>query len=201
MITRPFSLLPSQSPPEAWELQQELAQHNIFGFPVQFSSQDPPVLTGAEVDVGGVAACLASVLLTSLLFLLTRRSREAPVCLVMFWTSLGGLTMGCIGLYSLGFNPHNQQIFREGREVSERAQDGHNNITTSSFTDPGSGPLKFPNRMFDGVNEWLVGSLISLLGIFATAMLIKVSCSATRASLSTGNICRQCSMWSPAEPS
>merc|ERR1712183_669445 len=64
-----------------------------------------------------------------------------------------------------------QQIFREGREV-----DSHNNvttITTTSLTDPANGPLKFPNRMFDGVNEWLVGSLISLLGIFATGMMIK----------------------------
>merc|ERR1719221_1803679 len=129
------------------------------------------------VDVGGVLACVASVLITSLLFLLTRHSREVPVSVVMFWTSLGALVMGCIGLYTLGFNPHNQQIFREGREVSERSQDSPNTTiittTAASFTDTLHGPLKFPNRMFDGPNERLVGSLISLLGIFATAMLIK----------------------------
>jgi len=174
VVSRPFSLTsPVQS--SASQLHQDLAQHNIYGFPVQFSRQDPPVLTGSEVDVGGVLACLASVLITSLLFLLTRSSREAPVCVLLFWTSLGGLVMGGIGLYTLGYDPHNQQIFREGREVSERSQESPNTtITTTSapFTDT-NGPLKFPNRMFDGVNEWLVGSLISVLGIFATAMLIK----------------------------
>ena len=108
-MTRPFSLLPSEAPGEASLLHQELAQHNIFGLPVQFSSPEPQLVTEAVVDIGGVAACLASVLLTSLLFLLTRSSREAPVCVVMFWTSLGALLMGCIGLYTLGYNPHNQQ--------------------------------------------------------------------------------------------
>ena len=185
-MTRPFSLT-SQAQSEASQLHRDLAQHNIYGLPVQFSSQDRVVVTASMVDVGGVLACLASVLITSLLFLLTRRSREAPVCVLLFWTSLGALVMGCIGLYTLGFNPHNQQIFREGREVSERSQDSPNTTvittTTASFTDTLHGPLKFPNRMFDGVNEWLVGSLISLLGIFATAMLIKVSCQVTRASL------------------
>ena len=134
-------------------------------------------MAGAMVDVGGVLACVASVLITSLLFLLTRHSRVAPVSVVMFWVSLGALVMGCIGLYTLGYNPHNQQIFREGREVSE----SHNITTTSAttFTDTLQGPLKFPNRMFDGVDEWLVGCLISLLGIFATAMVIKVTSQVT----------------------
>ena len=186
VMTRPFSLT-SEAQTETSQLHRDLAQHNIYGFPVQFSSQDQVVVTASLVDVGGVLACLASVLITSLLFLLTRRSREAPVCVLLFWTSLGALVMGCIGLYTLGFNPHNQQIFREGREVSERSQDSPNTtiITTTgaSFTDTLHGPLKFPNRMFDGPNEWLVGSLISLLGIFATAMLIKVSCQVTRVSL------------------
>ena len=131
------------------------------------------------VDVGGVLACVASVLITSLLFLLTRHSRVAPVSVVMFWVSLGALVMGFIGLYTLGYNPHNQQIFREGREVSERSQDSANiTITTTtpaSIADNLHGPLKFPNRMFDGANEWLVASLISLLGMFATAMVIKVT--------------------------
>jgi len=176
VMTRPFSLT-SEAQTETSQLHRDLAQHNIYGFPVQFSSQDQVVVTASLVDVGGVLACLASVLITSLLFLLTRRSREAPVCVLLFWTSLGALVMGCIGLYTLGFNPHNQQIFREGREVSERSQDSPNTTiittTAASFTDTLHGPLKFPNRMFDGPNEWLVGSLISLLGIFATAMLIK----------------------------
>ena len=155
-----------------------MAQHNIYGFPVQFSGSDPLVVAGAAVDVVGVLACVASVLITSLLFLLTRHSRVAPVSVVMFWVSLGALVMGCIGLYSLGYNPHNQQIFREGREVSERSQEsGNTTLTTTpaALTDTLHGPLKFPNRMFDGANEWLVASLISLLGMFATAMVIKVT--------------------------
>ena len=50
----------------------------------------------------------------------------------------------------------------------------------TTFTDTLQGPLKFPNRMFDGVDEWLVGSLISVLGIFATAIFIKVSSQVAR---------------------
>ena len=100
-----------------------------------------------------------------------RQSREARLCVVLFWTSLGSLVMGGIGLYTLGYNPHNVQIYREGREVTDSDLESANTTIRTATHHP---PIKFPNRIFDGLNEWLVGSLISLLGIFATVMVIKV---------------------------
>ena len=93
---------------------------------------------------------------------------------MLFWTSLGSLVMGAIGLYTLGYSPHNREIFREGREVTDRPPVSSNATLTPIHLSTLSPPLKFPNRMFNGINEWLVGALISLLGIFATVMVIKV---------------------------
>ena len=96
------------------------------------------------------------------------------MCVVLFWTSLGSLVMGAIGLYTLGYSPHNREIFREGREVTDSPPVSSNTTVTPIDITTVNYPLKFPNRMFNGLNEWLVGSLISLLGIFATVMVIKV---------------------------
>merc|ERR1712038_384975 len=60
VITKPFSLLTSEDQSEASQLSHDLAQHNIYGFPVQFSGSDPLVVAGAAVDVVGVLACVAS---------------------------------------------------------------------------------------------------------------------------------------------
>ena len=130
------------------------------------------------------------------LFFVPRQCREARVCVLLFWTSLGSLVMGGIGLYSLGYSPEDREIFREGREVTHSPPAGGNTTNTG---DTLNNPLKFPNRMFDGVNEWLVGSLISLLGIFATAMVIKVSHSSSPSCSSSLQYYRRCSTWSLAE--
>lgn len=173
VITRPSHLFPSPNPNlPASQLHLDLAQHNIYGLPVQFTVQGLQP-SHSTVDVAGVVACVASVVITSFLFILNRQSREARLCVVLFWTSLGSLVMGGIGLYTLGYSPHNREIFREGREVTDIPPDSANTTTTTSSTVTDHLPLIFPNRMFDGVNEWLVGTLISLLGIFATVMVIK----------------------------
>jgi len=172
VISRPDQLFPT-TPSLPSPLHQDLSQHNIYGFPLQFSAQSSAPPSGSAVDVAGVLACVASVIIASVLLILNRQCREARLCVVLFWTSLGSLVMGAIGLYTLGYSPHNREIFREGREVTDRPPVSPNATLTPIHLNTLSPPLKFPNRMFNGINEWLVGSLISLLGIFATVMVIK----------------------------
>ena len=81
--------------------------------------------------------------------------------------------MSSIGLYALGQIENNDvEIIREGREIPDDSIEEILN-TTEAVIDKTSAVI-FQNRMFQGTVEWLVATLISFLGIFATIIMIKV---------------------------
>ena len=81
--------------------------------------------------------------------------------------------MSSIGLYALGQSENNDvEIIREGREIPDDSIEEILN-TTEAVIDKTSAVI-FQNRMFEGTVEWLVATLISFLGIFATIIMIKV---------------------------
>ena len=82
--------------------------------------------------------------------------------------------MSSIGLYALGQSEDNgTDIIREGREIPDDSVEEILNNTTEAIIDKTSAVI-FQNRMFEGTVEWLVATLISFLGIFATIIMIKV---------------------------
>ena len=82
--------------------------------------------------------------------------------------------MSSIGLYALGQSEDNDSdIIREGREIPDDSVEEILNNTTEAIIDKTSAVI-FQNRMFEGTVEWLVATLISFLGIFATIIMIKV---------------------------
>ena len=82
--------------------------------------------------------------------------------------------MSSIGLYALGQSEDNDtDIIREGREIPDDSVEEILNNTTEAIIDKTSAVI-FQNRMFEGTVEWLVATLISFLGIFATIIMIKV---------------------------
>merc|ERR1711902_206663 len=106
--------------------------------------------------------------------ILNRQCKEASFSVVLFWTSVGSLSMSSIGLYALGQIENNDvEIIREGREIPDDSIEEILNNTTEAVLDKTSAAI-FQNRMFEGTVEWLVSTLISFLGIFATIIMIKV---------------------------
>ena len=82
--------------------------------------------------------------------------------------------MSSIGLYALGQSEDNgTDIIREGREIPDDSVEEILKNTTEAIIDKTSAVI-FQNRMFEGTVEWLVATLISFLGIFATIIMIKV---------------------------
>ena len=71
VISRPDQLFPT-TPSLPSPLHQDLSQHNIYGFPLQFSAQSSAPPSGSAVDVAGVLACVASVIIASVLLILNR---------------------------------------------------------------------------------------------------------------------------------
>ena len=71
VISRPDQLFPT-TPRLPSPLHQDLSQHNIYGFPLQFSAQSSAPPSGSAVDVAGVVACVASVIIASVLLILNR---------------------------------------------------------------------------------------------------------------------------------
>jgi len=61
------------------------------------------------------------------------------------------------------------EIIREGREIPDDSIEEILN-TTEAVIDKTSAVI-FQNRMFEGTVEWLVATLISFLGIFATIIM------------------------------
>ena len=103
-----------------------------------------------------------------------RQCKEASFSVVLFWSSLGSLSMSSIGLYALGQSEDNgTDIIREGREIPDDSVEEILKNTTEAIIDKTSAVI-FQNRMFEGTVEWLVATLISFLGIFATIIMIKV---------------------------
>ena len=95
--------------------------------------------------------------------------------MVMFWSSVGCVAMSGLGLYTLGQADTDTRGDREGREIPELGTQAAS-LNTSGLPGPGdlAGVVLYPNRLFEGTVEWLVATLISFLGVFATVILIKV---------------------------
>ena len=71
VISRPDQLFPaSLGPPSA--LHQHLSRHNMYADPLTFSAQTLAPPSDGQLDLAGVLACVASVVITSLLFILNR---------------------------------------------------------------------------------------------------------------------------------
>ena len=98
-----------------------------------------------------------------------RQCKAASFSVIMFWTSLGSLVMASIGLYTLN-NNNDDEVIRAGREIpdniNENSLDMNMNITSDLYD-------MSPSRIFSGSREWLVSTLVSVLGVFSTAIIIK----------------------------
>jgi len=169
LVTRPPPMFVQN--PDTWSsLHVDLAQHNIYGYPAHFLDNN---LDNHLDVVGGVLAGLATVVIGSIILILNRQCKEASFSVVLFWSSLGSLSMSSIGLYVLGQSEnHDVEIIREGREIPDDSMEEILNNTTEAVLDKTSAVI-FQNRMFEGTVEWLVATLISFLGVLATIIMIK----------------------------
>merc|ERR1719270_451788 len=169
LVTRPPPMFVQNQ--DTWSpLHVDLAQHNIYGYPAHFLDNN---LDNHLDVVGGVLAGVATVVIGSIILILNRQCKEASFSVVLFWSSLGSLSMSSIGLYVLGQSEnHDVEIIREGREIPDDSMEDILNNTTEAVLDKTSAVI-FKNRMFEGTVEWLVATLISFLGIFATIIMIK----------------------------
>ena len=91
--------------------------------------------------------------------------------MVLFWSSLGSVAISAIGLYALCPDDNDVITTRAGREIPDH---NYNMEVTDNVIMNGTDPVVSANRIFEGTTEWLVASLISLLGTFATLVMIKV---------------------------
>lgn len=166
LVTRPGPMFP-QTPDT--QLQQELSHHNIYGFPSYFSHEDSVY----QSDVVGVVAAVVVIIISGVILNLNRQCKETSLSVVLFWNSLGSVAISAIGLYTL--NPTEDAVIttRAGREIPDlhyKVMEADNNVIMN-----GTDHVVSVNRMFEGTTEWLVASLISLLGVFATLVMIKVT--------------------------
>ena len=104
--------------------------------------------------------------------ILFRQCKATSFSVVLFWSSLGSLAMASIGLYTLaGHSQHGlSEVIRAGREIPDHV----NELSPNNVTAPLDNTQIMSSRIFEGTREWLVSTLISVLGVFATAILIKV---------------------------
>ena len=80
--------------------------------------------------------------------------------------------MASIGLYTLtGHSQHGlSEVIRAGREIPDHV----NELSPSNVTAPPDNTQIMSSRIFEGTREWLVSTLISFLGVLASAVLMKV---------------------------
>ena len=83
--------------------------------------------------------------------------------MMMFWSAIGCLLIGCIGLYTIGKNDC-VETFLESSHAMENFL---------NETDAGHNILRI--RMFEGSTEWLVATLVGFLGILGNLLIVKVS--------------------------
>lgn len=168
LVTRPPPLFP-QDLVRVSELQYEVAQHNVYGLPVHFLYDEPH-----SVDlVTGVIAAVAALVITSLILILNRQCKEASSSVILFWSSLGSLAMAGLGLYTLATS-EDMRGTRSGREIPDN-QTKELSAAAMEHSEDDTLAVLHSNRMFEGAVEWLIASLISLLGILATGIVIKAS--------------------------
>ena len=102
-----------------------------------------------------------------------RQCKEASSSVILFWSSLGSLAMAGLGLYTLATSEEMRGA-RSGREIPDNQTKELTTATVEQSEDDTHAVLHH-NRIFEGAVEWLIASLISLLGILATGIVIKVT--------------------------
>merc|ERR1712117_26915 len=152
LLTRPPPLFPADPPDH---LQYSIAQYNLYGYPAQFQTGDD------ELDTLALIAAMVAPFIAAVLVIITRQCQAVHFSVFLFWSALGSLLMGCIGLYSLGKDEVGRG--REGREIPD-------DINESVLSEPGVTSLE----IFEGPTEWLVATLVAFLGIFVNVVILKV---------------------------
>ena len=102
-----------------------------------------------------------------------RQCKEASSSVILFWSSLGSLAMAGLGLYTLATSEEMRGT-RSGREIPDN-QTKELSAAAMEHSEDDTQAVLHSNRMFEGALEWLIASLISLLGILATGIVIKVT--------------------------
>ena len=97
---------------------------------------------------------------------LFRQCREVHFSVLMLWSALGSLLIGCIGLYALGAGEEEQERVRDAREIPD--------IEAVNTTIILSVSTKYTIRIFEGSTEWLVATLVAFLGVLVSVAVIKV---------------------------
>merc|ERR1711970_15102 len=151
LLTRPLPPFPADPPDH---LQYSIAQYNLYGYPAQFQP-------GETLDTLALIAAMVAPFIAAVLVIITRQCQAVHFSVLLFWSALGSLLMGCIGLYSLGRDEVGGG--REGREIP----DDINEVVLSE-----SGVTSI--EIFEGPTEWLVATLVAFLGIFVNVVILKV---------------------------
>ena len=82
---------------------------------------------------------------------------------MMFWSAVGCLLIGCIGLYTIGKNDSVETFLNSSHAMEKflnETETGHNISRL---------------RMFEGSTEWLVATLVGFLGVLVNVLVVKVS--------------------------
>merc|ERR1711970_1585592 len=151
LLTRPPPLFPADPPDH---LQYSIAQYNLYGYPAQFQSGD-------KLETLPLIAAMVAPFIAAVLVIITRQCQAVHFSVLLFWSALGSLLMGCIGLYSLGRDEVGGG--REGREIPD-------DINEVVLSEPGVTSIE----IFEGPTEWLVATLVAFLGIFVNVVILKV---------------------------
>merc|ERR1711970_475341 len=151
LLTRPPPLFPADPPDH---LQYSIAQYNLYGYPAQFQSGD-------KLETLPLIAAMVAPFIAAVLVIITRQCQAVHFSVLLFWSALGSLLMGCIGLYSLGKDEIGGG--REGREIPD-------DINEVVLSEPGVTSIE----IFEGPTEWLVATLVAFLGIFVNVVILKV---------------------------
>eukprot|EP00092_Neocalanus_flemingeri_P022728 GFUD01024648.1.p1 GENE.GFUD01024648.1~~GFUD01024648.1.p1 ORF type:complete len:502 (-),score=117.07 GFUD01024648.1:171-1676(-) len=168
LLTRPPPLFPNDA---SDQLQVDLAQYNLYAFPTHFYQPTPPspatpLPLAQPVDTLGLVAALVAPFLAAFIVILTRQCREVHFSVLLFWSALGSLLVGCIGLYTLRQEEDGQERSRDAREIPDPASTGPDMVNPTNIH-------SLSNRMFEGPTEWLVATLVAILGIFVNVVITK----------------------------
>eukprot|EP00090_Calanus_glacialis_P045512 TRINITY_DN8492_c0_g1_i1.p1 TRINITY_DN8492_c0_g1~~TRINITY_DN8492_c0_g1_i1.p1 ORF type:complete len:507 (-),score=134.66 TRINITY_DN8492_c0_g1_i1:237-1757(-) len=169
LLTRPPPLFPSDPPDQ---LQVNLAQYNLYGYPAHFHQSDHSSTESLSipVDTLGLMAAMVAPFLAAALVILTRQCREVHFSVLLFWSALGSLLIGCVGLYTLDKSGVVGEVMEAGRDAREisvlvnDAEDIDDIATVSSISTV---------RIFEGPTEWLVATLVAFLGITVNVLVLK----------------------------
>lgn len=131
----------------------------MYGFPAQFKAGD------TSLDSLGLVAAILAPFLAAALIIITRQCHEVHFSVLLLWSALGSLLIGCIGLYSFGNEELLNEMGRDGRDIPDVTNDALQDTTSES----GVASIK----MFKGPTEWLVATLVAFLGIFVNVVILK----------------------------